>query len=79
MKTISKGINSQLRSEGILKYYIIEKTRQGLEQYFDSGIDALKKTNDVIKDILKERSLFGCNICAVLGVAIMVILILTLF
>lgn len=30
LKTISKGINSQLRNEGTYRFYGIEKTRQGL-------------------------------------------------
>lgn len=55
---------------------MIEKTRQGLEEYLDVGIEGLRKTNKILMDLLGSRSLFGCNLCILFGITLLVIIIL---
>ena len=55
---------------------MIEKTRQGLEDYLDAGIEGLKRTNQMLNDLLGTRSLFGCNLCILFGISLLVIIIL---
>jgi len=54
----------------------IEKSRDGLEQYLDAGIEGLKKTNRMLMELLKTKSLFGCNTCILFGICLIVVIVL---
>lgn len=75
LKEISKNINKQLKSECKIND-MIEKSRQGLEEYLEAGIEGLKKTNKILGELLRSSSFFGCNNCILLLIALVTILIL---
>lgn len=54
----------------------IEKSRDGLEQYLDAGIEGLKKTNRMLMELLKTKSLFGCNTCILFGICLIAVIVL---